>query len=89
MIIKKTGDSNENFQRLKSVDGHYFYWDTKSFDDAVIGDCVAFINKPEGLALFTHVDHLNIRTTLQESFATFEDQGVSYKVPDKDNFKRK
>lgn len=76
-----------NYHKLLSGDGKYFYWDNKVFKSMSVGEYVFVVNSHSGEVLFTEIDKMNIKTKFNSDNKTthFEDLGNSYESIENNN----
>lgn len=70
-----------NYEKLKSANGKYFYWNDAKFLSNKIGDIVFFVNRIGREALFTKLHEKAITASFMMGNSQFRHDGHSYEVP--------
>ena len=77
--ISESASSNAN---LLFFGQKYFYWNNEKFKNLLIGDYVFLVNKLHKYVLFTKLDKLDIKSTIDESRnkTSFINEGQNFEV---------
>ena len=67
----------ENYRTLITPDDNYFYWDSKRFTRNDIGDIVFWVNRTEGVVLYTKIESKDVTPKFSNGKNLINDKGYS------------